>query len=426
MQAVKTIDELDRKLRECDLAEAVSDDRLRAMFATFWMEPPTDLPDDPFSPPYRNAQMALYRAIAGQEYSLANEATPFEVDSHIARYFPYATKSCVTAGEHLMALGFLLRCMALPAGSRVLEMGFGWGHTTLALAALGHHVTAVDVEARFCELVRRRAAHEGLSLDLVNSDYLWVEETDARFDAVIFFESFHHAADHMRLLRALHRVVSPEGRLFFAAEPIQADFRYPWGLRLDGQSLWSIRKHGWLDLGFRTSYFAEALARSGWFGRRHVAGTPGWLNVWEMQRRETVVFRYRGGDPALRTQVGAQHADAVALRNAPCGTALFGPYIALPAERYVARLRFGARGPRRGTAVMDVSAAVGERPIATRPLDVASLDDADPVAELAFVAEEDLTGVEVRLFCEDGFTCDIEEVEIRPISPAETASAPCA
>jgi hypothetical protein len=37
-----------------------------------------------------------------------------------------------------------------------------------------------------------------------------------------------------------------------AAEPITDDFGEPWGLRLDGMSAWSIRKHGWLELGFQT------------------------------------------------------------------------------------------------------------------------------------------------------------------------------
>ena len=50
-----------------------------------------------------------------------------------------------------MAIGFLLRAMALPPGARVLEFGPGWGHTSLMLAQLGHRVTVVDIEARFCE-----------------------------------------------------------------------------------------------------------------------------------------------------------------------------------------------------------------------------------------------------------------------------------
>lgn len=419
MQMIETLDQLDAKLAECDRAERESADRLRELFASFAMMPPADLPDDPFSPHYRDAQMALYRQIAGKDYALANEATVFEVGSDIRALFPWHTQSSVAAGDHLMAVGFLLRVMALPPGSRVLEFGSGWGNTTLALAALGHRVTAVDIEARFCELVARRAAHDGLAVELVNADFLSGAETLAGdFDAIVFFESFHHADDHLRLLRRLRRLVRPGGGLFLAAEPIQPDFSCPWGLRLDGQSLWSIRKHGWLELGFNDRYFRSALAQTGWFTRCHRAGVPGWLNVWEARRRAEIVFRFAGDDPALRSEVGERQGGAIVLRGACAGTALFGPYVALPAERYVARILFCGRAVRHGTAVMDVCAAPGPAMLATRRLDMRAL--VEPVAELAFEAADDLREVEVRLFCEPGFTAEIEAVEIRPADAAQS------
>jgi SAM-dependent methyltransferase len=414
MQIIRTLDELDAKLRECDRAEQLSDDHLREVFATFCMEPPKRLPVDPFSPVYREFQLDLYRTIAGKDYSVANEATIFEVDSNQKRPFPYSTGSSATAGDHLMALGFLLRCMALPPRSRVLELGFGWGNSTLAFAALGHEVTAVDIEPRFCELVRRRAAHEGLGVNIVNADFLWIEDANDTFDAVIFFESFHHSDDHFRLLHALRHVVTPQGRLFFAAEPIQPDFAYPWGLRLDGQSLWSIRKHGWLELGFSDRYFAEALARSGWFGSRQVAGVPSWLNVWEARLRQNTVFRYRADHPGLQTQVGERIEDCIVLRDAPTGAALFGPYVPLPAECYLARICFRSEGLRRGRAVMDVCAEAGKRRLAQRPVEPTLQGEAIAFMELPFAADQDLTDVEVRLFCDKGFSAEIEAVEIRP------------
>ena len=91
------------------------------------------------------------------------------------------------------------------------------------------------------------------------------------FDAAIFFESFHHCADHLALLRKLHRIVRPGGTVFFASEPIAA-MAYPWGPRLDGMSVWSSRTHGWLELGFDTTYFHRALAKTGWQFTRRLVG----------------------------------------------------------------------------------------------------------------------------------------------------------
>jgi ubiquinone/menaquinone biosynthesis C-methylase UbiE len=98
---------------------------------------------------------------------------------------------------------------------------------------------------------------------------------DEPFDAAIFYEAFHHCADHLAMLERLHALVQPGGRVLFAAEPV-APMPYPWGPRLDGYSLWSTRTYGWLELGFDEEYFALALARTGWAAtrRRDPASSP--------------------------------------------------------------------------------------------------------------------------------------------------------
>lgn len=413
MQVIRDVAELDAKIAECNRAEAVSDDAMRAVFGTFRMEPPTALPPDPFAPEYRDFQLGLYRDVAGRSYSTENEATPFDVERAVGSPFPFLTRSCVTTGEHFMAVGFLLRAMALPPGSRVLEFGPGWGNTTIMLAKLGHRVTAVDIEPRFCELLRRRAAREGVEIEVVNADFLWAEEAGARFDAVLFFECFHHCADHLRLLRALRGALAPGGRVFFGAEPISPGFPMPWGLRMDGCSLWAIRKNGWMELGFRDDYFQDALARTGWFGRKHACADPEWLTVWEAGRREETVLRYAADRPPMHTEIGHRRGGALEFLGAE-GTGAFGPYVALPRGRYVARLRFRAGWAAGGTAVLDVSADVGETRIASLPFEGARLAETGMTVELPFEAAADLAKVEVRLLCRPGFTSALETVEIAP------------
>jgi hypothetical protein len=57
--------------------------------------------------------------------------------------------------------------------------------------------------------------------------------------------------------------------VFFASEPIDDSFDVPWGLRLDGESLWAIRRNGWLELGFQESYFLRTLQHLGWLVIKH-------------------------------------------------------------------------------------------------------------------------------------------------------------
>ena len=60
----------------------------------------------------------------------------------------------------------------VPAGSRLLEVGFGSGTTAVLLADLGYKVTAVDIEARLVERLRERYA------DWVRMGRLVVQQAD--------------------------------------------------------------------------------------------------------------------------------------------------------------------------------------------------------------------------------------------------------
>lgn len=314
MDVISDLAELDRRLAACEAAAAVSDDALRALFPTFRMDFAPDAPADPFSAEYRDFQLALYAAIAGKPYALANERSCIDLEAATRLPFPYVTRSAFTAGHHLLAIGFMLCKLGLKPGARILEFGPGWGNTTLELARLGFDVTAVDIAPDFCELVRRRAALSGLPVTVVQADFFHAETVETPFDAVLFFECFHHCHDHMRLLRALHRAVAPGGSVFLASEPIIAAYGTPWGLRVDGEALWAIRKHGWLELGFDEAYFAAALARTGWHGVRHDCATVPWASVWQLRRPDPHAAPPTPPDPPLGapTPHGAPVAEALA------------------------------------------------------------------------------------------------------------------
>lgn len=240
---------------------------------------------DPFSAEYGLAQMDLYHHIAGRRYQTDNEATVFDVDLIERRPFPYSTGSMRIVGDQLLSIGSLLRRVKVPPGARILEFGPGWGNTTMALAQSGFSVTAVDIEPRFCELLSRRAVNLGVKVDVVNADFFWAESVESPYDAAIFFECFHHCADHLRLLRALGNAIKPGGRIYMAGEPITHNFPVPWGIRFDGESLWAIRKHGWLELGFNERYFKHALAANGWRGVKYQSMATPSATVWEIGRR---------------------------------------------------------------------------------------------------------------------------------------------
>lgn len=257
---VTSLTELDAELAKVEAAFAVSDAEGRKVFDAFHLELPEPLPKDPASAEYAAAVFALYRRVAGRSYSPTNEASDFNLAAAKDSPFPYQTGSATVVGEQLIAQGFLIKTMGLAPGAKVLEFGPGWGNTTLQFLQCGYQVTAVEIEANFVELIRHRCA--GYSPTLVHSDML-AFTTSERFDAVVFFECFHHCADHRRLLRQVKEFLRPGGLLVLASEPI-ADFAQPWCIRLDGQSLWAMRRHGWLELGFDSAYLLGYLEEEGW------------------------------------------------------------------------------------------------------------------------------------------------------------------
>ncbi len=285
VETLSTLAELDEKLREVEAAWAISDDKMREVFRSFQMNPPKDLPPDPYSPEYAERQFELYKVISGRDsYDVGHEQSNFPVDPN--KPFPYYTESSETVGHQLMGLGFIIQAMALPSGSSILELGAGWGNTTVALSRMGYGVTAIDIDPNFVGLIGARAEKFSLSIDVRCGAFLDVDQLGRSFDAVLFYECFHHCSDHRLLLSKLADVLLPGGKVFFAAEPINDSFPVPWGLRLDGESLWAIRSNGWLELGYQESYFLRMLQHLGWVARKHVSPASHLAVVFEARRAD--------------------------------------------------------------------------------------------------------------------------------------------
>ena len=270
VRVVRTTAELDREIERAErAAERGGDDAYRQEMTEFRFAEMPAPAGDPESPAYHDAVLAQYRLVSGRDRydPQLDEQFPFDVERMVVQPFPYCTHSSVTVGEQLIAIGLLIRALDLPTGARVLEFGAGWGITTLELARMGCDVTAVDVNPRYLDLVRRRAERQGLTVSLAAGDMLGFS-SPRPFDRILFYECFHHCPQPARLLRRLPGLLADGGMVCFAGEPITDDFPCPWGLRLDGMSALSIRKYGWMELGFRTSYFMDLLRREGWAARR--------------------------------------------------------------------------------------------------------------------------------------------------------------
>jgi cyclopropane-fatty-acyl-phospholipid synthase len=133
----------------------------------------------------------------------------------------------------------LLDVIAVGRGSRLLEIGTGWGELAIRAAVRGAHVTSLTISSAQAGLARARIAAAGVGdrVDVRLEDYRRVE---GRYDAVVSVEMIeavgaNHWGDYFR---AVDRVLVPGG--VFGLQTIVQDDEQ---LRRTGDTYTWIRKY---------------------------------------------------------------------------------------------------------------------------------------------------------------------------------------
>jgi ubiquinone/menaquinone biosynthesis C-methylase UbiE len=105
----------------------------------------------------------------------------------------------------------------LQAGWDVLDVATGTGNAAIAAARHGCNVVGVDYVPALLESGRRRAAAEGLDVELRDGDAEDLPFPDASFDAVTSVFGAMYAPDHERTAAELLRVCRPSGAIALAS-----------------------------------------------------------------------------------------------------------------------------------------------------------------------------------------------------------------
>jgi cyclopropane-fatty-acyl-phospholipid synthase len=112
----------------------------------------------------------------------------------------------------------LLDCARVGPGSRVLEIGTGWGELCLRAAARGAHVRSITLSVEQQRLAKQRVAAAGLS-DRVDIDLCDYRDVQGRYDAVLSVEMVEAVGYRFwpTYFAALDRLVTPGGRVTIQA-----------------------------------------------------------------------------------------------------------------------------------------------------------------------------------------------------------------
>ncbi|WP_282086961.1 SAM-dependent methyltransferase [Streptomyces tendae] len=159
------------------------------------------------------------RAAISHHYDLSNDFYRLLLDETMAYSCGVWTDGSTdadAAGAQRAKLELICRKLGLTAGSRLLDIGCGWGSLTL-YAAEQHkaEVTAVTLAREQAAYVREQVRERGLEgrVEVVCQDYRDI--TGGGYDAVSTVEMGEHVGDaeYPAFTAALHRMVRPEGRV---------------------------------------------------------------------------------------------------------------------------------------------------------------------------------------------------------------------
>ncbi len=232
---------------------------------TLEVSPPSCSPN---APEYRSFWEDTHFSILGETYEARrHENFDFDLAQMIECPYPYITKEPAIIAQQVRDWANVLEAVDLPRGSRILEMGAGWGNTSLLLAQSGFDVSVLDINPLYLNLITERCRRLGLKIDTIEGEFLDISRLDQHYDAVLFYESFHHSLEHGELLRSVKTRLNKGGRVYFAGEPIIENAPYAWGLNPSGEALFQMHTHGWMELIFDRGYF-EALLDSHGFALR--------------------------------------------------------------------------------------------------------------------------------------------------------------
>jgi len=136
----------------------------------------------------------------------------FDVDDYLYFYGEALTDERTDA-----EVSALVSLLGLDQPKRILDLACGFGRHTNRLAALGHHMTGVDITPGFLEIAIEHAAQRGLKVRYQQGDMRRITFTDEFDYMLLLFTAFGYFCDeeNLQVLVNARNALVAGGRLIF-------------------------------------------------------------------------------------------------------------------------------------------------------------------------------------------------------------------
>ncbi|MFN2578879.1 MAG: methyltransferase domain-containing protein [Pyrinomonadaceae bacterium] len=167
--------------------------------------------------------------------------------------------------RHFCDFANIAVALALPAGSRILDVGCGSGWLSEYFARLGYIVKGIDISPELIQMSRERIARISYDVDHQTSLRCTFEVHDIesntlgeQFDGVICYDSLHHFEDERAVMANLSSLTAYGGSLFI----LEGD-RPPEGSATEDELVQVMGRYGTLESPFSREYLRALLDEHG-------------------------------------------------------------------------------------------------------------------------------------------------------------------
>jgi len=175
--------------------------------------------------------------------------------------------------------------LALPAGSKILDVGCGSGWLSEYFARLGYEVKGIDISPDLIDMSRERVAgvpygvdHETPLRCSFSVHDIEISPLAEKFDAIVCYDSLHHFEDENAVLKNLAQMLDVGGVLF-----ILEGERPPSGSKSEEELLEVMNVYGTLESPFDYGHLRRLLDENGF------AVTGDYASVNGLFEREAIV-----------------------------------------------------------------------------------------------------------------------------------------